>query len=96
MAKITAVVGTTITVMSGLDIITEVHREKILWPVLKFVVVSAGWFALTAILARAFTMATGLVAAEIMAKFIVWAAQLTKLSLEYDGNCEKLAEQGQG
>ncbi|WP_436484738.1 LamG domain-containing protein [Chitinophaga sp. ARDCPP14] len=93
LAKITAVVGTTITVMSGLDIITEMHREKILWPILKFIVVSAGWFALTAILARAFTMATGLVAAEIMAKFIVWAAQLTKLSLEYDGNC---AEQGQG
>lgn len=92
LAKITALVGTTIGVASGLDIITEMHREKVLWPILKFVIVSAGWFGLTAIIARAFTMATGIVAAEILAKFIVWAAQLTKLSLEYNGNCGKLAE----
>lgn len=92
LAKITALVGTTISVASGLGVITEMHREKVLWPILKFLIVSAGWFGLTAILTRAFTLATGIVAAEILAKFIVWAAQLTKLSLEYNGNCGKLAE----
>ncbi|MCW3462986.1 LamG domain-containing protein [Chitinophaga nivalis] len=92
VTAITALVGTEIGVASGLNIITEMHREKVLWPVLKFSFIAAGWFALGAVLARIITLLTGTVAAEILAKFIVWTAQLTKLSLEYQGNCGKLAE----
>jgi len=92
VAKIAALVGSVITVGSALDIITEMHREKILWPILKFAFISAGWFGLTALLTRAITVVTGTVAAEILAKFIIWAAQMTKLSLEYNGSCAKLAE----
>ncbi|SEW40164.1 Concanavalin A-like lectin/glucanases superfamily protein [Chitinophaga sp. YR573] len=92
LAKITALVGTTIGVASALDIITETHRERILWPILKFSFISAGWFALTAAITRIITIITGTVAAEILAKFIVWAAQLTKLSLEYRESCAQLPE----
>ncbi|NSL87618.1 LamG domain-containing protein [Chitinophaga sp. Mgbs1] len=92
IAKITALVGTTISVASALDVITAIHREKILWPILKFAFIAAGWFGLAALLARIITLVTGTVAAEILGKFIVWAAQLTKLSLEYHGACPQTAE----
>jgi hypothetical protein len=54
---------------------------------MKFVFTSAGWYALFWVLKKVIAIVTGLEAAALLAGFIVWASQLTILSLNYNSKC---------
>lgn len=79
--------GKSITVASGVSIVGVLYHEGLIWPILKLAFASAGWWALAWVLKKVIAFATGLEAAELLAGFIVWAAQLTQLSLNYSTAC---------
>ncbi len=79
--------GKTITVAGGVSIVGVIYAEGLIWPLLKLAFTTAGWWALVWVLKKVIAIATGLEAAEILAGFIVWAAQLTQLSLNYSTAC---------
>lgn len=81
------VLGKTITVAGGVSIVGVIYAEGLIWPLLKLAFTTAGWWALVWVLKKVIAIATGLEAAEILAGFIVWAAQLTQLSLNFSTAC---------
>lgn len=87
MNALTSMTGKVITVSSAVGIITLIYKQGLMWAIIKFIFASAGWYALYWILKKVIAIATGLEAAELLAGFIVWAAELTQLSLEYKGSC---------
>jgi hypothetical protein len=58
-----------------------------MWAILKMAFTAAGWWTLVWILKKVIALATGLEAAELLAGFIVWAAQLTIQSLNFNSSC---------
>lgn len=84
---ISTILGKTITVSAGVGIIGIIYHEGLMWPLLKLAFTSAGWWALVWVLKKVIAIATGLEAAELLAGFIVWAAQLTVLSLQHASAC---------
>jgi hypothetical protein len=87
LSRIQQIIGGTITVTAGIGVIKVLYDEGLLWPILKLAFTSAGWWALVWVLKKAIAIALGLEAAELLANFIVWAAQLTTLSLQYHSSC---------
>jgi hypothetical protein len=51
---------------------------------------AAGWWTLAWILKKVIAIVTGLEAAELLAGFIVWATQLTNLSLNHQSSCPSM------
>lgn len=81
----TTLIGKTITVNAAIAIIKVLYDENLIWPILKFAFTNAGWWGLGRIFVKVIAIATGVEAAEILAGFIIWAAQLTELAGEYPG-----------
>lgn len=79
--------GKSITVAAGVGIVKVLYDQGLIWPIIKLALTSAGWWALAWILKKVIAIVTGLEAAEILAGFVVWAAQLTQLSLNYHTAC---------
>ncbi len=80
-------VGQAITASSALGLVGVIYQQGLFWPILKFALTAAGWWALVRILAQIIAVVTGAEAAVILAGFIAWAAQLTILSLKFSGSC---------
>jgi hypothetical protein len=91
MNALRSLAGVTITVAAGVEIIKVLYEQGLLWSILKMAFTSAGWWALVWVLRKAIAFATGLEAADLLAGFIVWAAQLTVLSLKYTESCHSTA-----
>ena len=79
--------GQTITATSALGLVGVIYQQGLFWPILKFAMTSAGWWALARILAQIIALVTGVEAAVMLAGFVVWAGQLTILSTKYRGSC---------
>lgn len=84
---LTSMVGKAISVAAGVGLMRVIYEQGLIWPILKFVFVSAGWWALFWVLKKVIAIVTGLEAAEILAGFVVWAGQLTILSLQFPTAC---------
>ena len=84
---ISTTLGKTITVAAGVSIVKVLYDQGLIWPILKLALTSAGWWVLAWILKKVIAIVTGLEAAELLAGFIVWAAQLTQLSLQFSTAC---------
>ncbi|CAD0005667.1 LamG domain-containing protein [Flavobacterium salmonis] len=93
MNALTSLTGKAITATSAIGLMGIIYRQGLMWTIIKFVLTSAGWYALFWILRKVIAIVTGLEAAAILAGFIVWASQLTILSLEYNTTCGLHAQQ---
>ena len=87
MNAITSLTGKVITATSAIGIMGVIYNQGLAWTIIKFVLTSAGWYALFWILRKVIAIVTGLEAAALLAGFIVWASQLTILSLKYNTTC---------
>lgn len=87
VAALNTVIGKTITVSGGMTVVGVIYSEGYMWPILKMAFTSAGWWTLVWILKKIIALATGLEAAELLAGFIAWAAQLTIQSLNFNSSC---------
>jgi hypothetical protein len=87
MNALTSLTGKTITATAAISLMGVIYQQGLMWTIIKFVLTSAGWFALFWILRKVIAIVTGLEAAAILAGFIVWASQLTILSLKYNSTC---------
>jgi hypothetical protein len=87
MNAITSLTGKTLTASAGITFIGVVYQQGLMWTIMKFVFTSAGWYALFWVLKKVIAIVTGLEAAALLAGFIVWASQLTILSLNYNSKC---------
>ncbi|MBK9258682.1 MAG: LamG domain-containing protein [Polyangiaceae bacterium] len=87
VAAMGSVVGKAISSTVALGVMWVVWKQGLMWPLIKLALTSAGWWTLAWVLKKAIACVTGLEAAELLAGFIVWAAQLTRLSLQYPGSC---------
>ena len=87
MNALTSVTGKTITATAAIGIMGVIYKQGLMWTIIKFVLTSAGWYALFWILRKVIAIVTGLEAAALLAGFIVWAAQLTQHSLKYNSQC---------
>lgn len=85
--------GRTITASAAISFMGVIYSEGLMWTIIKFVLTSAGWYALFWILRKVIAIVTGLEAAAILAGFIVWASQLTIQSLKYNSSCGSTAPQ---
>jgi Concanavalin A-like lectin/glucanases superfamily len=86
-AALTSMVGKSITATAAIGFMGVVYQQGLMWTLIKFILTSAGWYALFWVLRKVIAIVTGLEAASILAGFIVWAAQLTQLSLQYGSKC---------
>lgn len=77
----------TITVSSAIDFMGVLVSTNIIWGIMKLILSMLGWWALTKLLATVIGIITGLEAAALLAGFIVWAAQLIILVLDYPNSC---------
>lgn len=87
MNALTTLTGKTITATAAISLMGVIYQQGLMWTIIKFVLTSAGWFALFWILRKVIAIVTGLEAAAILAGFVVWASQLTILSLKFNSNC---------
>jgi hypothetical protein len=71
-----------ITIATGLAAMKIVWDEGLLWPLLKLVVPWGVWFGFLKVLEWAITFLTGALAAEMLASFAIWAAQLVYLAAQ--------------
>lgn len=85
--------GRTITASSAIGFMGVIYSQGLMWTIIKFVLTSAGWYALFWILRKVIAIVTGLEAAAILAGFIIWASQLTIQSLKYNSSCGSTAPQ---
>lgn len=86
-AALTSMAGKSITATAAIGFMGVVYQQGLMWTLIKFILTSAGWYALFWVLRKAIAIVTGLEAASILAGFIVWAVQLTQLSLQYGSKC---------
>jgi len=86
---LTSLAGKTITATSAIGFMGVVYQEGLMWTIIKFVLTSSGWYALFWILKKVIAIVTGLEAAALLSGFVVWAAQLTILSLKYSSQCNQ-------
>ena len=84
LAKMTAEV---ITVSSAIDFFGVLYDEDLLWGILKLLLATLGWWALTKVLVTIVGLLTGLEAAALLVGFGIWAAQLIIMTLDYQGAC---------
>jgi hypothetical protein len=87
VAAFNTVVGKSITVTGAVTVVGVIYAEGYMWTILKMAFTSAGWWTLAWILKKVIAFVTGLQAAEVLAGFIVWASQLTVLSLNFHSSC---------
>lgn len=87
VAGMNLLVGETITVTAALGFVRLLHRQKLLWPVIKFALTSLGWWSLVWLLKQCIAILTGFEAAAVLAGFIGWAAQLSLVSLRFNSSC---------
>ncbi len=87
MAAIRTVLGKTVTATTGLSLVGVLYSQGLLWPILKFLLASAGWWALGRALAQAIAVLTGVEAAVILSGFIIWGVQLTYQTTKYKAAC---------
>lgn len=87
MTALTSVTGKTITAASAISLMGVIYQQGLMWTIIKFVLTSAGWYALFWILRKVIAIVTGLEAAALLSGFVVWAAQLTITSLNYSTSC---------
>ncbi|HEX8174135.1 MAG TPA: LamG domain-containing protein [Pyrinomonadaceae bacterium] len=87
VAAFNSVLGKTITVTGGLTVVGVIYAEGYMWTLLKMAFTSAGWWVLAWILAKVVAFVSGVEAAVLVAGFIVWAGQLTVLSLDFNSTC---------
>jgi len=87
MNALMSLTGKTITATAAIGIMGVIYQQGLMWTIIKFVLTSAGWYALFWILRKVIAIVTGLEAAALLAGFIVWASQLTILSLNYNSQC---------
>lgn len=92
---LTSLAGKTITATAAISFMGVIYKQGLMWTIIKFILTSAGWYALFWVLRKVIAIVTGLEAAAILAGFIVWAAQLTILSLKYGSQCgpKQIAQQ---
>lgn len=84
---LTSLAGKAITATSAIGFMGVLYEQGLMWTVIKFVLTSAGWYALFWVLKKVIAIVTGLEAAAVLTGFIVWAAQLTILSLNHNDAC---------
>lgn len=84
---LSSMVGKTITASAAITFMGVIYSQGLMWTIIKFVLTSAGWYALFWILRKVIAIVTGMEAAAILAGFIVWASQLTIHSLNYNASC---------
>jgi hypothetical protein len=89
-AALTSLAGKSITATAAISFMGVVYKQGLMWTLIKFILTSAGWYALFWVLRKVIAIVTGLEAASILAGFIVWAAQLTQLSLQYSSKCSEV------
>lgn len=86
-AAVNSLIGRTITASAAIGVVGVIYAEGLMWPVIKFALTTAGWYALFWVLKKVIAIVTGLEAAEILAGFIVWAGQLVLTATRYNGAC---------
>ncbi|MBF4519048.1 hypothetical protein IRZ71_22065 [Flavobacterium sp. ANB] len=77
----------TITVDNSIGFFGVLNSQKILWTIVKILLAALGWWALAKVIAIIIGIVTGLEVAALLAGFIIWAAQLILLTLNYNGSC---------
>ena len=90
---ISTTLGKAITVSTGVSIVGVIYREGLMWPLLKLAFTTGSWWCLFWVLKKVIAIVTGLEAAELLAGFVVWAAQITTLSLQFSKACPQNAVQ---
>lgn len=92
MNAMSSMAGKAISATAAIGFVGVIYQQGLMWTIIKFVLTSAGWYALFWILRKVIAIVTGLEAAAILAGFIVWATQLTILSLKYNTACGQLLQ----
>ena len=80
-------VGAPVTLAALIKVLNVLYNQGLLWPIIRMLLTSAGWYALFWVLRKVIAILTGLEAAAILAGFIVWSAQLIYLVTQYSGAC---------
>jgi hypothetical protein len=82
-----SLLGATISVGAAFAVLNVVYAQNLFWSIVELVAPSAGWFVLGWLAKKVIGLLLGLEAAELLAGFIVWAAQLATLATQHKTAC---------
>jgi hypothetical protein len=82
-----ALLAQTITVSAALKVVQVIYKAGYMWPIMKMIFTSLGWWTLARLLVRAVATAFGVEAAELLVGFGIWAAQIAAHAAKYNTTC---------
>jgi hypothetical protein len=89
MEALNSLVLQDITVATAMAAMKVIYQAGYMWPIMKMCFASLGWWGLGRILVKVIALVMGVEAAELLANFIVWAAQLALHAVDYKPACDK-------
>jgi hypothetical protein len=80
------------TAAYGVTVIQLLYQQKLLWPVVKFILSQLGWYAYFLLVAQVLACFEGVGEVAALARFITWASQVTSQIWQYGDNCPAKSE----